>query len=85
MDWTYLFTRSCLQSFSQEAKDAIQKCNVEEIEKFKSRTVHETYFASDIHEDSQDMIASSNTEIEEETPKDDLLDFINIQNHTEDQ
>ena len=38
---------------SQEAKDVLQKYNVEAIEKFKSRTVHETNFVSDIHEDSQ--------------------------------
>ena len=81
----------------QEAKEALQKYNVEAIEKFKSRTVHEMNFVSDIHEDSQDIIASSNKEIKDEDtkqnhpdqdieiPKDDLLDFINHQNHTDDQ
>ena len=66
MDWTYLLTTSCLQALSQEAKDAFQEYNVEAIEKFKSRTVYETNFVSNIHEDSQDMIASSNEEIEDE-------------------
>ena len=82
---------------SQEAEDALQKYNVEAIEKIKSRTGHETNFVSDIHDDSQDMIASSNKEIEDkdtqpnhpvqdlETPRDDLLDFINSQHHTENQ
>ena len=82
---------------SQEAKDALQKFTVEAIEKFKSRTAHETNFVSDFHEESQDMIASSSKEIEDEdtqpnhpdqdleTPRDDLLDFINCHHHTEDQ
>ena len=82
---------------SQKAKDVLQKYNDEAINQFKSRTVHETNFVSDTHEDSQDMIVSSNEEIEDEdsqpnhpnkdleTPKDDLLDFINSQHHTEDQ
>ena len=54
---------------SQETKDALQNYKVEAIEKFKSRSVHETSFVSDIHEDSQDMIASSNEEIEDENTK----------------
>ena len=74
---------------SEEVKDALLKYNDEATENFKSRTVHETNFGSDIHEDSQDKIASFNEEIEDEdtqpnhpgqdleTPKDDHLDFIN--------
>ena len=58
---------------SQEAKDGLQKYNVEAIEKFKSRTVHGTNFVSDIHEDSQDMIALSNEELKMKAPNQTIL------------
>ena len=83
---------------SQEAKDALQKYNVDAIQKFKSsRNLHETNFVHDSHENIQDNSPSSNedNEVQEsqeyhpdqdlESPTDDLLDFISSQEHSDDQ
>ena len=83
---------------NQEAKDALQKYNVEAIQKFKSsRNLHETNFIHDFHEDTQDNSPSSNEddEFQEcqeynpdqdlEPPTLDLLDFISSQEHSDDQ
>ena len=98
--WTgpiYLPGHVC-KLLSQEAKDALQKYNVEAIQKFKSsRNLHETNFVHDLHEDTQDNSPSFNEddEFQEcqkyhpdqdlEPPTDDLLDFISSQDHSDDQ
>ena len=82
---------------SQDAKDALQKYNVEAIQKLKSsRNVHETIFIHDVQEDTQNNSPSSNEddEFQEyqecnadqdlEPPRDDLLDFISSQEHSDD-
>ena len=54
MDWSYLLARPYLQTLSQEAKDALQKYNVEAIQKFKSsRNLHETNVLHDLYEDTR--------------------------------
>ena len=83
---------------SQEAKDAPQKYNLEAIQKFKSsRNLHETNFVHDLHENTQNILPSSNEhdEFQEcqeyhpdqdlEPPIDDLLDFISSHDHSDDQ
>ena len=83
---------------SQEVKDALQKYNAEAIQKFKStRNLHETNFLHDLHENTQDNSTTSNQDDPSpdyqeshpdqdlEPPMDDLLDFINSQNHSDDQ
>ena len=83
---------------SQEVKDALQKYSAEEIQKFKStRNLHETNFLHDLHENTQDNSTTSNQDDQFldyqeshpdqdlEPPMDDLLDFINSQNHSDDQ
>ena len=83
---------------SQEAKDALQKYNVEAIQKFKSsRNLHETNFVDDLHENTQDISPSSKEddefqECQEYHPDqdlepctDDLLAFISSQDHCDDQ
>ena len=81
----------------QEAKDALQKYNVEAIQKFKaSRNSHEIYLIHDIYEHAHDTYSPS---IEEEEfqecqefnidqdlvpPTNVLLDFITSQQHSED-
>ena len=83
---------------SQEAKDALQKYNVEAIQKFKeSRNLHETDLIHDVYEHAQDNFPSSieeeefqecqefNADQDLEPPTDDLLDFITRQEHSEDQ
>ena len=65
--WTGPIYLPChVYNLLSQDKDALQKYNVEAIEKVKSRNVHETNFVSHTHEDSQDMIALSNEELEEE-------------------
>ena len=74
---------------SQEAKDALQKYNLEAIQKFESsRNLHETNFTHDVHEHTQDNIPSSteedefqecqefNTDQDLAPRTDDLLDLI---------
>ena len=83
---------------SQEVKDALQNYNAEAIQKFKStRNLHEINFLHDLHENTQDNSTTSNqddqspdyqeshTDQDLEPPMDDLLDFINSQNHSDDQ
>ena len=83
---------------SQEVKDVLQKYNAETIQKFKStRNLHEIKFLHDLHENTQDNSTTSNQDDQfsynQETypdqdlepPMDDLLDFINSQNQSDDQ
>ena len=82
---------------SQEVKDALQKYNVEAIQKFKSsRNLLETIFIHDVHEDTYNSPSSNeddefqecqeyNTDQDLEPPTDDLLDFISSQEHSDDQ
>ena len=83
---------------SQEVKGALQKYNVEAIQKFKStRNLHEIYFLHDLHENTQENSTTSNQDDQSpdyrkshpdqdlEPPMDDLLDFISSQNHSDDQ
>ena len=81
---------------SQEVKDALQKYNAEAIQKFKSiRNLHEINFLHDLHENTQENSTTSNQDDQSpdyqeshpdiEPPMDDLLDFINSQNHSDDQ
>ena len=83
---------------SQEVKDALQNYNAEAIQKFKStRNLHEINFLHDLHENRQDNSTTSNQDDQFpdsqeshpdqdlEPPMDDLLDFINSQNHSNDQ
>ena len=59
---------------SQEVKDALQKYNVEAIQKLKStRNLHETNFAHDLHEITQKNSISSN---EDDQMEDGLLSDI---------
>ena len=83
---------------SLEAKDRLQKYNVEAIQKFNSsRNLHETNLIHDVYEHTQDNFPSSieeeefqenqefNTDQDLEPPTDDLLNFITSQEHYEDQ
>ena len=83
---------------SQEAKDALQKYNVEAIQTVEaSRNLHETNLIHDVYEHAQDNFPSSideeefqeyqefNTDHDLEPPIDDTLDFITSQQHSEDQ
>ena len=83
---------------SQEAKDALQKYNIEAIQKFKtSRNLKETDLIHDVYEHAQEKLPPSideeefqecqqfNTDKDLEPPTDDLLDFITSQEHSDDQ
>ena len=83
---------------SQEAKDALQKYNVEAIQKFKaSRNLNETELIHNVYEHTQNELPPSideeefqecqefDTDQDLEPPTDDLLDFITSQEHSEDQ
>ena len=83
---------------SQEAKDALQKYNVEAIQKFKaSRDLNETELIHNVYEYAQEELPPTidqeefqeyqefNTDQDLEPPTDDLLDFITSQEHSEDQ
>ena len=51
--------------WSQEAKDALQKYNVEASQKYKStRNLNETNFLPDLHENTQDSSTPSNEDDE---------------------
>ena len=76
---------------SQEAKDALQKYNVEAIQKFKaSRNLNETQFIHTMSEHTQDELPlindeeqfqecqEFNTDHDLEPPEDDILEFITI-------
>ena len=83
---------------SQEAKDALQKYNVEAIQKFKaSRNLNETELMHNVYEHAQEELPPSidedefqecqelNTDQDLEPPTDDILEFITSQGHSEDQ
>ena len=85
---------------SQKAKDAIQKYNVEAIQKFKaSRNLNETQLIHTVSEHAQEELPPTideeefqecqelefNTDQDLEPPPDDLLDFITSQEQSEDQ
>ena len=83
---------------SQEAKDALQKYNVEAIQKFKaSRNLNETELMHNIYEHTQEELPPSideeefqeckqfNTDQDLEPPTDDILEFITSQDHSDDQ
>ena len=83
---------------SQEAIDALQKYNVEAIQKFKaSRNLNETELIHNVYEHAQEELPPTideeefrecqefNTDQDLEPPTDDLLDFITSQEHSDDQ
>ena len=83
---------------SEEAKDALQKYNVEAIQKYKaSRHLNETQLIHTISEHAQDELPpiideeefqecqEFNTDQDLEPPADDLLEFIISQEHSDDQ
>ena len=83
---------------SKEAKDAIQKYNVDSIQKFKaSRNLNETELMHNVYEHAQEELPPSideeefqecqqfNTDQDLEPTTDDILEFITSQRHSEDQ
>ena len=83
---------------SQEAKDALQKYNVQAIKKFKaSRNLNETELMHNVYEHVQEELPPSideeefqecqqfNTDQDLEPPTDDILEFITSQGHDDDQ
>ena len=83
---------------SQETKDAIQKYNVEAIQKNKaSRNLNETELIHNVYEHAKEELPPTtdegefqecqevNTDQDLEPPTDDLLEFITSQEHSEDQ
>ena len=83
---------------SQEAKDALQKYNVEAIQKFKaSRNLNETDLMHNVYEHTQEELPPStdeeefqeceqfNTDQDLDPPTDDILEFITSQEHSDDQ
>ena len=83
---------------SQEVKDVYKKYYPEAIQKFEStRNLHEMNFLHDLHENTEENSTTSNQDDQSpdyqeshpdqdlEPPMDDLLDFINSQNHSDDQ
>ena len=83
---------------NQEAKDALQKYNVEAIQKFKaSRNLNETELMHNVYEHAQGELPPSideeefqecqqfNNDQDVEPPRDDILDFITSQDHSGDQ
>ena len=78
---------------TEEAKDALQKYNVEAIQKFKaSRSLTETDLIDDVHklppsidEEEFQEHQEFNTDKDLEPPTDDLLDFITHHEHSDDQ
>ena len=83
---------------SQEAKDALQKYNLEAIQKYKaSRNLNETQLIHTISEYAQEELPPNNDEQEFqecqefntdhdlEPPEDDILEFITSQEHSDDQ
>ena len=82
----------------QEAKDALQKYNVEAIQKFKaSSNLNETELMHNVYEHAQEELPPSideeefqecqqfNTDQDLEPSADDILEFITSQSHSEDQ
>ena len=96
MDWCqHIYIYKLL---SQEAKDALQKYNVEAIQKFNaSRNLNETELMHNVYEHAQEELPLSideeefqecqqfNTDQDLEPPTDDILEFITSQGHSEDQ
>ena len=83
---------------SQEAKDALQKYNVEAIHKYKvSRNLNEIELMHNVYGHAQEELPHSideeefqecqqfNTDQDLEPPTDDILEFITSQGHSEDQ
>ena len=83
---------------SQEAKDALQKYNVEAIQKLSLQEIYmKLNFIHDVHQDTKEKLPPSideeefqecqefNTDKDLEPPTDDLLDFINSQEHSDDE
>ena len=83
---------------SQEGKDALQKYNVEAIQKYKaSRYIYETELMHNVYEHAEDELPPSideeefqecqqfNTDQDLEPPTDDILEFITSQGHSDDQ
>ena len=83
---------------SQKAKDALQKYNVEAIQKFKSsRNLNETELMHHVYEHAQEELPPStdeeefhecqqfNSDQDLEPPTDDILQFITSQGHDDDQ
>ena len=83
---------------SQEATDALQKYNVEAIQKFKaSRNLNETELIHNVYEHVQEELPPTideeefqecqefNTDQDLKPPTDDLLDSITSQEHSEDE
>ena len=83
---------------SQEAKDALQKYNIEAIQKFKaSINLNETELMRNVYEHAQEELPPSideedfqecqqfNTDQDLEPPTDDIWEFITSQRHSEDQ
>ena len=83
---------------SQKATDALQKYNIEAIQKFKaSRNLNETELMHNVYEHAQDELPPSideeefqecqqfNTDKYLEPHTDDILEFITSQGHSEDQ
>ena len=83
---------------SQEAKAALQKYNVEAIQKFKaSRNLNETQFIHTMSQHTQDEsppiideeefqeCQEFNTDNDLDPPEDDILEFITSQEHSDDQ
>ena len=83
---------------SQEAKDALQKYNVEAIQNFKaSRNLNQTELIHNVYEHAQEELPPTideeefqecqefNTDQDLEPPTDYLLDFITSQQHSDDQ
>ena len=83
---------------SKEANDALQKYNVEAIQKFKAtRNLNETELMHTVSEHAQEELPPSideeefqecqelNTDQDLEPPTDDILEFITSQDHSDDQ
>ena len=83
---------------SQEAKDTLQKYNVEAIQKLKaSRNLNETELIHSVYEHTQEELPPSideeefqeckqfNTDQDLDPPTDDILEFITSQDHSDDQ
>ena len=99
MDWSYIFARIYIYNLlNQEAKDALQKYNVEAIQKLKaSRNLNETKLMHNVYEHTQEELPPSideeefqeckqfNNDQDLEPPTDDILEFITSQDHSDDQ
>ena len=98
--WTgpIYFSSHIYNLLSQEAKDALQKYNVEAIQKFKaSRNLNETQFIHTMSQHTQDEsppiideeefqeCQEFNTNQDLEPPEDDILEFITSQEHSDNQ